>query len=121
MPFYSHSEVKCVNEFEMHHITSWTFLYMQGDSSIQEKMAADCRLKRLVLWGDNTLPPILNGVKDNCSITHLHVCGEPIATCLQLHYTMYRVYVHVWVGLTYRQNRGPGLYFFPGSFDPASI
>ena len=26
MPFYSHSKVKCVKQFEMHHITSWTFV-----------------------------------------------------------------------------------------------
>ena len=88
MPFYSHSEVKCVNEFEMQHITSWTFLYMQGDSSILEKMAAHCRLKGLELWGAITLLPILNGVKNYCSITHLDVRGEPITTCLQLYYTM---------------------------------
>ena len=67
MPFYSLSEVKCVNQFEMHHITSLTFLYMQGDSSIlEEKMAAHCRLKELTLYGASTLHHILNGVKDNC-------------------------------------------------------
>ena len=94
MPIYSHSEVKCVNEFEMHHTTSWTFLYMQGDCSILEKMAAHCRLKGLELCGDSTLLPILNGVKDNCSITHLDVLGEPITTCLQLYYTMYGMYMY---------------------------
>ena len=26
MPFYFHSKVKCVNQFEMHRITSWTFI-----------------------------------------------------------------------------------------------
>ena len=78
-----------MNEFEMHHITSWTFLYMQGDSSVLEKMAAHCRLKGLELWGEgSTLLSILNGVKDNCSITRLHVLSEPITTCLQLYYTM---------------------------------
>ena len=79
-----------MNEFEMHHIATWAFLWMQGDSSILEKMAAHCRLKGLELVGDSTLLPILNGVKANCSITHLDVLGEPITTCtcLQLYYTM---------------------------------
>ena len=77
-----------MNEYEMHHITSWTFLWMQGDSSILEKMAAHCRLKGLELCGDRTLLPILNGVKGNCSITHLDVTGKPISTCMQLYYTM---------------------------------
>ena len=61
---------------------------MQGDSSILEKMAAHCQLKGLKLSGGSELLPILNGVKDNCSITHLDVKGEPITTCLQLYYTM---------------------------------
>ena len=61
---------------------------MQGDSSILEKMAAHCQLKGLVLSGDSTLLPILNGVKDNCSITHLDVCSKPITTCLLLYYAM---------------------------------
>ena len=62
--FTLYSEVKCVNQFEMHHITPWTFLWMQGDSSILEKMAVHCRLKGLELWGDITVLPVLNGVKD---------------------------------------------------------
>ena len=41
-------------------------------------MVAHCWLKGLELWGGSTLLPILNGVKDNCSITHLDVTGEPI-------------------------------------------
>ena len=83
MPFNSHSEV---NQIEMRHITSLTFLHVQGDSSILEKMTARCRLQRLRLWGGSTV--LVNGVKDNCSITHLDVAGEPITTCLQLYYTM---------------------------------
>ena len=76
--FPPHSEVKCVDQFEMHHITSWTFVYMQGDSSILETMAAHCRLKGLELVGYSKLVPILNGVKDNCSIAHIHVKSEPV-------------------------------------------
>ena len=80
MSFTPHSEM---NQIEMRHITSLTFLYVQGDSSM--KMTARCRLQRLRLWDGSTV--LLNGVKDNCSVTDLDVAGEPITTCLQLYYT----------------------------------
>ena len=51
-----------------------------GDSTVLKEKVAHCQLRRLVLYGDNTLLfPVLNAVKDNTFITHLHVGGEPIS------------------------------------------
>ena len=48
-----------------------------------EKKVAHCQLKGLTLYGNRTLLlPVLSGVKDNHSITDLHVDGEPITACL---------------------------------------
>ena len=55
-----------------------------GDSTVLEEKVAHCHLKRLKLYGDNNLLPILSGAKDNCSITDLDVKGEPITTCLHV-------------------------------------
>ena len=78
-------------------------LCVQGDSTALTEKVAHCHLKRLTLCGDKTLLPLLRGAKDNCSITDLHVRGEPIPTCLHvtiLHHvhTCTIGSVHVWVG-----------------------
>ena len=58
-------------------------LCVQVDCSVLEKKVARCQLKRLKLRGGSTLHlPVLSGVKDNRSITDLHVGGEPITACL---------------------------------------
>ena len=54
-----------------------------GDSTVLEEVA-HCHLKRLELYGDRNLVPLLSGAKDNCSITDLAVSGEPITTCLHV-------------------------------------
>ena len=60
-------------------------LCVQGDCSVVEKKVAHCQLMRLTLLGDSTLLlPALSGVKDNCSIIHLEVGGEPITICMPL-------------------------------------
>ena len=60
-----------------------------GDSTVLEEKVAHSHLKRLKLYGNShcvgrSLLPLLSGAKDNCSITDLHVEGEPIATCLHV-------------------------------------
>ena len=55
-----------------------------GDSTVLKEKVAHCHLKRLELWGDRNLLPILSGAKDNCSITDLCVHSEPITTCLHV-------------------------------------
>ena len=53
-----------------------------GDSTVLKEKVAHCQLRRLELYGHNTiLFPVLNGVKDNLYITYLAVAGEPITTC----------------------------------------
>ena len=55
-----------------------------GGSTVLEEKVAHCHLKRLELWGDRNLLPLLRGAKDNCSITDLAVTGEPMTTCLHV-------------------------------------
>ena len=55
-----------------------------GDSTVLKEKVAHCHLKRLELWGDSNLLPLLSGAKDNCSVTILYVQGEPITTCLHV-------------------------------------
>ena len=60
-----------------------------GDSTVLKEKVAQCHLKRLELTGNSyfdgsTLPSLLSGAKDNCSITDLDVHGEPITTCLHV-------------------------------------
>ena len=58
-------------------------LCVQDNCSVVEKKVTHCQLKRLVLYGNSTLLlSVLNGVKDNCSITDLKAESEPIPTCL---------------------------------------
>ena len=55
-----------------------------GDSTVLKEKVAHCHLKRLELYGNSNLFPLLSGAKDNCSITNLFVEGEPITTCLHV-------------------------------------
>ena len=69
-----------------------------GDSTVLKEKVAHCHLKRLEVLSDNTVLPFLNGVKDNVSITYIHVASESITTCLRvtiLYYTMACMYVIV--------------------------
>ena len=54
------------------------------DSTVLKEKVAHCHLKRLKLYGARDLLPLLNGAKDNCSITDLDVQSEPITTCLHV-------------------------------------
>ena len=49
-----------------------------GDSTVLKEKVAHCHLKRLEVLSHNTVLPFLNGLKDNVSITYIHVAGEAI-------------------------------------------
>ena len=63
-----------------------------GDSTVLTEKVSHCHLKRLELrqilklygGASRILLPILQGAKDNLSITDLYVQGEPITTCLHV-------------------------------------
>ena len=48
-----------------------------GDSTVLKEKVAHCHLKRLELYGDEVLLPLLSSAEDNCSITDLEVQSEP--------------------------------------------
>ena len=54
-------------------------VFVQDDCSVLKNRVAHCHLRKLVLQARNcSIRPILDGVKDNCSITQLHVHGKPM-------------------------------------------